>query len=289
MPRLSRRSFLTASAALVARPALGASPPAGALDVVIIGAGAAGIAAARKIAAAGRRYLIVEADRSYRRTLRHRYQGFGVPFDRGAHWIYLPDSNPLTKAAPHRSVDIYPAPRSQKVRIGRRYAREGELEDFLTAQVRATRAINDTARKADIPCEQSVPADLGDWRPAVEFVLGPYNCAKDLVNVSTFDFAKAAERNAAAFCKQGFGALLAALGQGLAVQLSTPAKVIDNRSGISVDDRQGHDHGPNRDRHRADQRRRLRRTEIQSRPWPSRDRRIRPDVAWKLRPYCARA
>jgi monoamine oxidase len=234
MPRLSRRSFLTASAALVARPALGASPPTGALDVVIIGAGAAGIAAARKIAATGRRYLIVEATDHIGGRCVTDTKGFGVPFDRGAHWIYLPDSNPLSKAAPHRSVDIYPAPRSQKVRIGRRYAREGELEDFLTAQVRATRAINDTARKADIPCEQSVPADLGDWRPAVEFVLGPYNCAKDLVNVSTFDFAKAAERNAAAFCKQGFGALLGTLGQGLAVQLSTPAKVIDNRSGISV-------------------------------------------------------
>ena len=57
--------------------------------------------------------------------------------------------------------------------------------------------------------------------------------------MSSFDFAKAAERNAAAFCKQGFGALLAALGQGLAVQLSTPAKVIDNRSGISVDTDRG--------------------------------------------------
>ncbi len=156
-----------------------------------------------------------------------------MPYDRGAHWLYLPDSNPLTKLAPNRG-DIYPAPRSQKVRIGRRFARAGELEDFLSAQVHATRAIDDIARKTDAPCEQAMPADLGDWKPTVEFVLGPYNCAKDLLQVSSFDFAKAAERKTAAFAKQGLGALLASLAQGLTVQLSTPATSIDTRGGISV-------------------------------------------------------
>ena len=158
---------------------------------------------------------------------------FGVPYDRGAHWLYLPDTNPLTKLAPNRG-DIYPAPRSQKVRIGRRFAREGELEDFLSAQVRATRAIDELARKADAPCEQAMPADLGDWKPTVEFVLGPYNCARDLTQVSAFDFGKAAERKTAAFAKQGLGTLLASLAQGLTVQLSTPATAIDTRGGISV-------------------------------------------------------
>ena len=51
MTRLSRRSFLTASAALATGPAFAAgtaaSPP---VDVVIVGAGAAGIAAARRMA-----------------------------------------------------------------------------------------------------------------------------------------------------------------------------------------------------------------------------------------------
>jgi monoamine oxidase len=237
---LSRRSFLAASAAYAARPAFAATAPSsGPVDVVIIGAGAAGIAAARKLAATGRRYLVIEATDHIGGRCVTEIKTFGVPFDRGAHWIYLPDSNPLTKVAPRRDVDIYPAPQSQKVRIGRRYAREGELEDFLTAQVRATRAIGDAARKADVPSEQAVPADLGEWRSAVEFVLGPYFCAKDLVQVSSFDLAKAAERNAAAFCKQGFGALLAALAQGLNVQLATPAKSIDTRGTLTVETAKG--------------------------------------------------
>jgi monoamine oxidase len=238
--QLSRRSFLAASAALAARSARAApAPSSGPFDVVIIGAGAAGIAAARRFAAAGRRYVVIEATDHIGGRCVTDMTSFGVPFDRGAHWIYLPDSNPVTKLTPTSGIDIYPAPESQKVRIGLRYAREGELEDFLTAQVRTTRAIDEVARKADIPCVQAVPPDLGDWRATVDFVLGPYFCAKDLAQVSSFDFAHARERKSAAFCKQGFGALVAALGQGLNIQLATPATTVDTRSGISVETARG--------------------------------------------------
>ena len=235
MPSLSRRSLLAASAALAARPAFAAvTPSGGTLDAIIIGAGAAGIAAARRLAAAGRRYLVIEATDHVGGRCVTDTTSFGVPFDRGAHWIYLPDSNPLIKVAPRRG-DIYPASLSQKIRIGRRYAREGELEDYLSAQVRATHAIDDAGRKADSAAAPAMPADLGDWRATIEFVLGPYNCGKDLAQVSSLDFAKAAERRSAAFCKPGFGALLASLAQGLAIQLSTPALSIDSRRGVTVE------------------------------------------------------
>ncbi len=238
--KLSRRSFLAASAALAARPAAAATAPSsGPFDAVIVGAGAAGIAAARRLAAAGRRYVVIEATDHIGGRCITDMKSFGVPFDRGAHWMYLPDSNPVTKLTPVRGIDIYPAPQSQKVRIGLRYAREGELEDFLTAQVRTTRAIDEVARKADIPCVQAVPPDLGDWRATIDFVLGPYFCAKDLAQVSSFDFARARERNAAAFCKQGFGTLIAALGQGLNIHLATPATTVDTRSGITVETAKG--------------------------------------------------
>ena len=238
--KLTRRSFLAVSAALATRRAGAApAPSSGAVEVVIVGAGAAGIAAARRLAAAGRRYVVIEATDHVGGRCVTDTKSFGVPFDRGARWIYLPDSNPVTKLTPASGIDIYPAPQSQKVRIGLRYAREGELEDFLTAQVRATRAIDEVARKADIPCVQAMPPDLGDWRATVDFVLGPYFCAKDLPQVSSFDFAHARERNAAAFCKQGFGTLLSALGQGLNVHLGTPATTIDTRSGITVETPKG--------------------------------------------------
>ena len=237
--KISRRCFLATAAAVVARPAVAATPAPAATDVIIVGAGAAGIAAARRIAAAGRRYVLVEASDHIGGRCITDAKTFGVPFDRGAHWVYAPDLNPLTKLTPRRGIEVYPAPPSQKIRIGRRYAREGELEDFLAAEVRATRAINDAARKADVPCEQVMPNDLADWRATVEFMLGPFGCGKELSQFSALDFSRAAERTTATFCRQGFGALLAALAEGVTVQLSTPVKSIDTRRVLTVETAKG--------------------------------------------------
>src|SRR5262249_2738792 len=228
MSRLSRRALLIGSASVAATPAFGA--PAGApafVDVVIVGAGAAGIAAARRLQAAGRRVLIVEAaDRIGGRCFTDT-PTFGVPFDRGAHWIHLPDINPVMKLAGAAGLEVYPAPPGQKLRIGRRFAREGEMEDFLAALVRTNRGIGDAARgKNDVPCAQALPRDLGELRPAVEFALGPFGCAKDLSDVSAYDFSRSAERDVDSFCPHGLGTLVAKLGEGLPVLLGTPARTI---------------------------------------------------------------
>jgi len=229
MKPISRRAFLAASASAVAAPALAATrQQPGMLDAIIVGAGAAGIAAGRRLAAANRRFLIVEAtDRIGGRCFTEA-QTFGVPYDRGAHWIHAPDVNPLAKLAPRAGLEIYPAPGGEKLRIGRRDARTGELEDYLAAIVRANRAIGDATRgKADVACAQVLPKDLGDLRASVEFYLGPFTAAKDLTEVSAIDFARSGERDVNAFCRQGFGALVARLAQGLPVQLSTSVSHID--------------------------------------------------------------
>jgi monoamine oxidase len=237
MSLLSRRSFLAASAAFAASPAFAAVSSSGVVDVVIVGAGAAGIAAARRITAAGRRCVVVEAaDRVGGRCFTDT-RTFGVPFDRGAHWLRMADINPAAKLAGAAQLEVYPAPPGQKLRIGRRFAREGEMEDFLAALVRANRAIGEAARgKSDISCAQALPRDLGDMRPPVEFVLGPFGTSKDLAEISAYDFARAAERDTDAFCRQGLGTLLARLADGLPVLLSTAVTTIITwgRSSLAV-------------------------------------------------------
>jgi monoamine oxidase len=207
-------------------------------DVAIVGAGAAGIAAARKLVAAGRRVVILEgADRVGGRCLTDTAI-FGMPFDLGAHWLHAPDLNPLSKLAPRTGLEIYPAPPGQKVRIGRRNAREGELEQFFAVLVRARRAIEDAARgKADMSLAQAMPKDLGEWAPAVEFYLGPFSCGKDFSELSVVDFQRSNERDVDAYCRQGFGRLLAKLAEGLPVQLSTPVTKINTqaRGGITLE------------------------------------------------------
>ena len=231
---LSRRSFLAGVAACTAAPALGAVPKSGQVDVVIIGAGAAGIAAARRMAAAGHRFALIEASARIGGRCITDTRTFGVPFDRGAHWIHIPETNPVLRLA-GSGFKIDRAARGLRLRIGRRNAREGEIEDFLVAQVRARRAIIEAARgSADVSCASALPADLGDWRSTVEFVLGAYGAGKELSEVSAKDFATIDEREIDAICRQGYGALLARLAERIPVSRATPATQIDWNRGVVV-------------------------------------------------------
>lgn len=236
MSGLSRRSFLAVSAAMVAAPSVVRAQGGTDVDVAIIGAGAAGISAARRIAAANRRFVLLEAsDRIGGRCVTDSAI-FGVPFDLGAHWIHRPDGSLMTGSAQATALDIYSAPRGQAVRIGPRNARDSEMEAFVTSLVRARRAIVETGRsRADGPAARTLPADLGDWRPTIEFMLGPFACGKDLASVSAADLARVPERENDAFCRQGYGALIAKLAAGLPIRLSTPVTRIEwDRNGVDV-------------------------------------------------------
>jgi monoamine oxidase len=243
---LSRRQLLAASAATAASSAAlqvrAAQVPAE-VDIAIIGAGAAGLAAARRLATTRARFVVLEASGRIGGRCFTDTETFGMPYDRGAHWIHQPDLNPVTSLAVKSGFDIYPAPPGQRVRIGRRYAREGEMEDYLTAVVRGNRAMIEAGRgRLDPPAAQILPKDLGDWQRAVEFVLGPFACGKDLADLSAVDFAHSTDRDSDNFCRQGLGALMAKLGEGLPIQLSNPAARIDwgGRTGIEIETAQGH-------------------------------------------------
>jgi monoamine oxidase len=223
--RLTRRDFVAGSAALAAlspRRTLAATLPREA-EIAVIGAGAAGIAAARRIAAAGRSVVVLEAsDRIGGRCITDN-STFDVPFDRGARWLYNPDTSPIAGLARSVDLDMYPAPRGQRIRIGRRNARAGEVEDFLALQVQVNRALSDAVRgKPDTSAGAALPKDLREWAGTTDFVLGPYATGKDLQDLSALELVTMAQRDGAVSCRQGLGTLVAKLGAPLTVALSTP-------------------------------------------------------------------
>jgi monoamine oxidase len=193
-------------------------------DIVVIGAGAAGIAAARRIMAANRKVIVVEAANQVGGRCQTDTSTFDVPFDRGARWMHNPEINPMIKLARAAGLEITTAPSGQKIRIGRRNARPGETEELLAALVRASRAIDDASRKGDVSCAAVLPKDLGDWAGTAEFILGANFAGKDLKDISVVDKARAQDRNTAIACRQGLGTLIAKLGEQVPLSLSTPAK-----------------------------------------------------------------
>ncbi len=239
---MTRRDLLSASAAAMAfAPALGrrawGEPLPREADIVVVGAGAAGIAAARRIQAANRKVILVEAAAQIGGRCLTDTAAFGVAFDRGARWLHNPETNPMIKLARNAGFEVFTAPVGQKIRIGMRYARPGETEEFLAALVRANRAIDDASRgKTDVSCASVLPKDLGDWAGTAEFVLGANAIGRDLRDISAMDKARAQDRNAAIGCRQGLGVLIARLAEPVPLALSMPVSQIAwNGRDVSVE------------------------------------------------------
>ncbi len=95
----NRRSVLAGAALLAAGQAR-----ADDTDVVIIGAGAAGIAAARELTSLGKRFVLIESrDRAGGRV--HTDTSLGQSFDAGAAYIHFAETNPWSAIAQDAGID----------------------------------------------------------------------------------------------------------------------------------------------------------------------------------------
>ncbi len=102
---VSRRAFLAATTSLVA--ACVPTPRADATSVLVVGAGMAGLAAARSLADAGWPVRVIEArDRIGGRV--HTDRDWGVPLEMGASWIHGTTDNPLLQLAQRARAQLSP-------------------------------------------------------------------------------------------------------------------------------------------------------------------------------------
>jgi monoamine oxidase len=194
----------------------------------VVGAGAAGIAAARRIIAANRKVIVVEAANDIGGRCLTDSTTFDVPVDRGARWLHNPDANPLVKLGRALALEMVVAPVGPKIRIGRRNARPGETEEFLAALVRTNRAIEEASHgKVDTACASAIPKDLGDWAATAEFVLGANANGKDLKELSIIDKARGGDRGALIACRLGLGTMMAKLADQVPLALSMPASRLE--------------------------------------------------------------
>lgn len=200
----------------VSRPLL-SCPPRQA-DVAIIGAGAAGIAAARRCQARGLTVAVLEArDRVGGRAVTALLGGRAV--DLGAHWLHAGPINPLVRLGFARGERLRRAPGDGHVVVGGRFGSRSDRAAYGHGFDKADRAFTAAARDdADRALADALPP-LGRWRGAVAATHALVS-GRPLREVSLKDF-PSMEYGDNFFIRGGYGAYLARLATGLPIALGT--------------------------------------------------------------------
>lgn len=238
---LSKRAFLIGSTSLAGAKALGQVPSSGEVEVAIVGAGAAGLAAARRVAMTGRSYALLEAAPRIGGRVWSGAGKLGIAHDRGAHFMSASGRNPLVAIGRLEKLDLKTVSPFRRMYVGQREARDSEYDAFTAALRRASRAISATGEAGrDIAASQAMP-DVGEWSATASFVLGPYALSKDLNLVSTVDFSRAEDQTEEIVCRTGLAQVLAASGRLLNVTLDTSVSRIGQigRGPITVETSRG--------------------------------------------------
>lgn len=203
-------------------------------EVVVVGAGAAGIAAARALREQGVACAVLEArDRVGGRTITTRIRGHAV--DLGAHWLHAGPINPLVQLGLARGERLRRAPLAGHVWVGRRPGTPAEARASARAFDLADRAMTAGAGEAgpDRPAASALPPGLGPWGHRVAQVHGLVS-GRPLREVSLHDF-PSMEYGDNYFLAGGYGAYLARLAEDLPVALSRPVTGIDwSGEGVTV-------------------------------------------------------
>lgn len=204
-------------------------------DVVVIGAGAAGIAAARRLLTAGKSVIVIEAaDRIGGRAFTESAT-FGQPYDLGCSWLQGPETLPhlaLARARGFGLVDFGTAKDAQF--LGNQRATAAERRAYERTWGRIEAAL-ERSEGQDVAASTVIPTDL-PYSAAVQSWIGPMDHGVDFADLSTADFNVYAELEIDYLVREGMGSLVSLLGVGLPIQLSTAATHIDwSGTGVRVE------------------------------------------------------
>ncbi len=156
---LSRRTLLGSAAAGMAVPFAVRAQTSANPDVVVIGAGSAGIATARTLMAQGKSVVVLEAGNRIGGRAWTESETFGVPFDHGCSWIQSAKQELFKETAEDLGFEVQQHDDAgETVFVGDREARTSELEQYWDAYARVERALSDAGRDGlDVAASEVMP------------------------------------------------------------------------------------------------------------------------------------
>jgi monoamine oxidase len=194
-------------------------------DVIIVGAGAAGIAAARRLREAGRRCILLEsrARPGGRAVTDH---SLDAPADLGAAWLHFAQDNAWTKLAEQAGCQVIRREPGwgPDAWIGAQPATV-EQRAIATVGYHHYQTLIDAAAAAgrDVPVASILPQD--EYRPRFDAVM-TWAVGVESRDVSTLDLARYADSRHNWSVREGLGTVVAHAAAGLEISLSNSVNAI---------------------------------------------------------------
>jgi monoamine oxidase len=194
-------------------------------DIAVVGAGAAGLSAARAAGERGFRTIVLEAKGRVGGRAYTESASLGVPFDHGCRWLHSASRNPFVDIA--RGLGYAPAleQRVRQVFLDGRRADEIETADWISFAERNFKAMEAVGQGGrDVPASEVV--ERGARWSALFDAWCAMMTSFNTDAVSTLDYARYIDTKENWVVPQGFGALIARYGAGLPVTLNAPVSRI---------------------------------------------------------------
>jgi len=224
---LGRRRLLAALAAGPLAPLGGAGAARAAglpanPDVVVIGAGMAGLAAARALGEVGLAVAVLEARGRIGGRAVTDTAAFGVPVDLGCSWLHAAPRNPLTPVA--RRLGFAPEPDDAEPRL---YLDGVRADDEAwravdAAWARLARRLDAAAARGEDVSAAAAAPPRDRWDRIVAANMGPLAAGVAFEDLAVMDWAAQVETGDDALLPAGLGSMVARFGAGLPVRLATP-------------------------------------------------------------------
>jgi monoamine oxidase len=202
--------------------------PRSEVDVVVVGGGAAGVAAARRLHEAAIDCLIVEARPRLGGRAWTVTDSSGFALDLGCGWLHSADRNPWVKIAQEQGAEIdtsRPPWARRTLDVGFPPA---EQQDFQAAIHSFYERVDGAADSdGDAPAANFLPPG-SRWNGLIN-ALGSYIAGAEWDRVSAKDFDRYHDTGVNWRVIKGYGALISACGEILAAELDCAVHAIDHR------------------------------------------------------------